>query len=202
MIDLYGWNTGNTYRVLIALEETGLPYRRIPINLRERDHDSPGFLALNPMGQVPLIVDDGGLEGGKITLAQSMAILIYLADKTGKLLPTQGMDRARATETLSLVMTDLVAPINFGLSMERDEGSRAALTYGEARAMRALETIEQRLGADRYLSGRHFGVADCAAYPMMNLLGAERLSDLPATLAWFQRTTERPAVQRALATKF
>lgn len=202
MIDLYGWNTGNTYRVLIALEETALPYRRIPVNLRERDQDSPAFLTLNPMGQVPLIIDDDGPEGGKITLAQSMAILLYLADKTGQLLPSQDTDRARATETLSLVMTDLVAPINFGLSMERDEGTRAALAFGEARGMRALEAVEHRLVAEAYLGGSSFGVADCAAYPMINLLGTERLSGLPATLAWFQRTTERPAVRRALATKF
>lgn len=202
MIDLYGWNTGNTYRVLIALEEIALPYRRVAVNLSNRDQDSPGFLALNPMGQVPLIIDDDAPGGGKITLAQSMAILLYLADKTGQLMSQRGAARANGLEALSLVMTDLVAPVNFGFSMQRDEGTRSALTYGETRAMRALVAIEQRLGAEEFLGGTRFGVADCAAYPMIRLLGAERLSDLPATLAWFHRTTERPAVRKAVAATF
>ncbi|MBY6069328.1 glutathione S-transferase family protein [Leisingera aquaemixtae] len=202
MIDLYGWTTGNTYRVLIALEETGLPYRTVPVNLRERDQDRPGFLALNPMGQVPLIIDSEGPCGAQITLSQSMAILLYLAEKSGQLLPAARADRAHALETLSLVMTDLVAPVNFGLSLEREEGSSSALAFGEARAMRALAAIEQRLDTSSFLGGGSFGAADCAAFPMIHLLGTGRLKDLPATRRWHREAQERAAVQRALAAVF
>ncbi|WP_291727445.1 glutathione S-transferase family protein [Leisingera sp. F5] len=202
MIDLYGWTTGNTYRVLVALEETGLPYKTTPVNLRERDQDRPGFLALNPMGQVPLIIDNEAPFGRKITLSQSMAILLYLAEKSGQLLPAARAERAHALETLSLVMTDLVAPVNFGLSLEREEGSSAGLAFGEARAMRALAGIEQRLGACSFLSGGRFGAADCAAFPMIHLLGTGRLKDLPATLRWYREAQDRASVQRALAAIF
>ncbi|KIC38241.1 glutathione S-transferase family protein [Leisingera sp. ANG-M7] len=202
MIDLYGWTTGNTYRVLIALEETGLPYRAVPVNLRERDQDRPGFLALNPMGQVPLIIDSEGPYGAQITLSQSLAILLYLAEKSGQLLPAARADRAHALEALSLVMTDLVAPVNFGLSLEREEGSSAGQAFGEARATRALAAIEQRLRICSFLGGTRFGAADCAAFPMIHLLGTGRLKDLPATRRWYHEAQDRLPVQRALAAVF
>ncbi|WP_291735004.1 glutathione S-transferase N-terminal domain-containing protein [Leisingera sp. F5] len=121
MIDLYGWTTGNTYRVLIALEETGLPYRTVPVNLRERDQDRPGFLALNQMGQVPLIIDNEGPCGRKITLSQSMAILQYLAEKSGQLIPAARAERARALEALSLLYPGIaILPPSLALAEASD----------------------------------------------------------------------------------
>src|SRR4051794_10816823 len=107
MIDLYAAGTSNGMRARIALEECGLKYNWHPIDLAKGEHKTPQFLALNPMGQIPVIVDNEGPGGSKVTLAQSSAIMVYCAEKAGKFIPKDGAKKAAMLEAFMSASTDI-----------------------------------------------------------------------------------------------
>src|ERR1700722_16589414 len=107
MIKVYAFATPNSVRVPIALEELGLNYEFVPINVRKGEQKQPEYLAVNPNGKVPVIVDTDGPDGEGLTLSESGAILIYLAEKTGKLLPKDGVGRARVFEQMFFHLTGI-----------------------------------------------------------------------------------------------
>jgi glutathione S-transferase len=107
MIDLYAAGTSNGMRARIALEECGLKYNWHPIDLTKGEHKKPEFLALNPMGQIPVLVDSEGPGGKKVTLAQSSAIMMYCAEKAGKFIPKDGAKRAAMLEAYMSASTDI-----------------------------------------------------------------------------------------------
>ncbi len=203
MIDLHTWKTPNGRKVSIMLEEIGLPYEVHPIDLSRKAQFEPDFLAISPNNKIPAIVDRDGPEGGPVTIFESGAILTYLAEKTGRLLPTSGTARYEVLEWLHWQIGGLGPMLGqfafFGV-MSKDKVPPAIERFG-TEAGRLLGVAERRLAASAFLGGPEYSIADIAAYPW--LLGAstmmrealgERLSGKPALQEWMARVGERPAV--------
>ncbi|MGO9604134.1 MAG: glutathione S-transferase N-terminal domain-containing protein [Candidatus Binataceae bacterium] len=202
MIDLYYWPTPNGHKITIYLEETGLEYRIIPVNIRTGDQFKPEFLKISPNNRMPAIVDPDGPGGRPLALFESGAILIYLGDKTGKLLPKE--PRARY-ETLQWLMFQMagVGPM-FG---QRGHFLRAApekIPYAIDRytneSRRLLNVMEGRLGEAPYLAG-DYSIADIATFPWVvgTRREPEQLESRPNFKRWLDAISERPAVKRGLA---
>jgi GST-like protein len=119
MIDFYTFATANGHRVAVALEETGVPYTVHKVDLQKGEQKRPEFLAINPTGRIPAIVDRDGPGGKPLVLTQSFAILVYLAERGGGLLPTDPRSRARCLEWLMFVITDVSAPIGQAFFLNR-----------------------------------------------------------------------------------
>ena len=205
MITLYGMGSPNVVKVYIALEELGLPYTVAPVDVFTGKQFDAEFLKLNPNAKVPVIVDTDGPNGKPYTCFESGAILLYLADKTGKLLPAGKSEKFDAIQWLMIQMST-VGPM-FGQFVHFLRFAPAGNDYAKSRyftqAYRVCEVIEQRLGAAAYLAGAEYSVADIATYPWFRniptLLGAETMTRLPNIARWIKQIDERPAVQKALA---
>jgi GST-like protein len=202
MIDIYTWPTPNGHKVHIMLEETGLPYRVHGINIRTGDQFKPEFLEISPNNRIPAIVDHEGPNGKPISLFESGAILIYLAGKTGKLLPLDLHQRYAALEWLMWQMGG-IGPM-FGQANHFRAYSVEKITYAIERytneANRLTHVMDKRLAATPYLAGDDYSVADIAVFPWMR--NADRRGiDIPAyphVERWFNAINARPAVARAL----
>ncbi len=201
MIDLYTWGTPNGRKASIMLEEVGLEYKAHPINILEDDQFTPEFLAINPNGKIPALVDPDGPGGKPISVFESGAMLIYLADKTGKFLPKE--PRAYY-ETMQWLMFQMggVGPF-FGQANHFRKFAKVKVPYGIERytkeAHRLYHVMDQRLGEVEYLAG-DYSVADIATYPWTarwEWHGIE-LDEIPNLKRWFEAITARPAVQRGM----
>ena len=205
MIELYGMGSPNVVKIYIALEELGLPYTVHPVDVFTGKQFDPAFLKLNPLAKVPVIVDSDGPGGKPCTLFESGAILLYLAEKTGKLLPREMAAKYEAIEWMMVQMTtvgpmagQLVHFVRFAPAGNEYSRSRYA-----TQVHRVFETVEQRLGQSAWLSGAEYGIADIATYPwarnIPTLLGAEAGQRFANVMRWVGVINERPAVKRALA---
>ena len=202
MIDIYSWPTPNGHKIHIMLEETGLPYRVHGVNIRTGDQFKPEFLAISPNNRIPAIVDREGPNGKPISLFESGAILIYLAGKTGKLLPSDLHERYAALCWLMWQMGG-VGPM-FGQANHFRAYSVEKITYAIERytneANRLTNVLDKRLGEARYLAGDEYSIADIAVFPWMR--NADRrginLAEFPHARRWLDAINARPAVQRAL----
>jgi GSH-dependent disulfide-bond oxidoreductase len=205
MIELYGMGSPNVVRIYIALEELGLPYHVHPVDVFTGKQFDAEFLKLNPLAKVPVIVDSDGPGGKPCTIFESAAILLYLAEKTGKLLPQDVAAKYQAIEWMMVAVTT-VGPM-FGQFVHFMRFAPAGNDYSKSRyltqAHRVSETIEQRLGSSPWLSGAEFGMADVAVFPWARnipaLLGADAAAKYPNITRWVGVINERPAVKRALA---
>jgi GSH-dependent disulfide-bond oxidoreductase len=205
MIELYGMGSPNVVKVYIALEELGLPYNVRPIDVFSGQQFDTEFLAKNPNAKVPVIVDSDGSGGKPYTCFESGAILLYLAEKTGRLLPS---DRAAKYDAIQWLMTQMstVGPM-FGQMVHFIRFAPAGNDYSKSRyttqACRVSEVIDQRLGGNAYLAGSEYSVADIATYPWLRnipaLMGAETAAKFPNVTRWVKTIGERPAVKKALA---
>jgi len=205
MIKLYGMGSPNVVKVYIALEELGLPYEVAPVDVFTGKQFDADFLALNPNAKVPVIVDSDGPGGKPYTCFESGAILLYLAEKTGKLLPS---DTAGKYDAIQWLMTQMstVGPM-FGQMVHFIRFAPAGNDYSKSRyitqATRVSEVIDQRLASNAYLAGSEYGVADIATYPWLRniqaLMGAEAAAKFPNVTRWVKQIDERPAVKAALA---
>ncbi len=199
MITLYGMGSPNVVKVYIALEELGLPYTVAPIDVFTGKQFDAEFLKLNPNAKVPVIVDDGRV------LFESGAILLYLAEKTGKLLPAEIGAKYEAIQWL-MVQMSTVGPM-FGQHVHFTRFAPAGNDYSKSRyatqVHRVFEVIEQRLATTPYLGGAEYGIADIATYPWARnipvLLGADAAAKFPNVMRWVATVSERPAVKKALA---
>ena len=200
MIDLYYWNTSNGRKITIMLEEVGLPYKVHAIAIGKGDQFKPDFVKINPNSKIPAIVDSEGPDGKPITLFESGAILIYLADKAGKFLPTA--PRARY-ETLQWLMFQMggVGPM-FG---QAHHFRRAAepVPYGIERytkeTRRLYGVLNARLGEVPYLA-TEYSIADIATYPWCSRYewqGVD-LAEFPNVKRWYDAMSARPAVERGM----
>ncbi len=200
MIDLYYWPTPNGFKIAIMLEECGLPYKLIPVNIGQGDQFAPEFLALNPNHRMPVIVDRDAPDG-PLSVFESGAILVYLAEKTGRFLPTGVHKRFDVLQWLFWQMAGL-GPMagQAGHFRIYQEGKHAYATerytneYG-----RLLAVMERRLRDRDYLAGE-YSIADMACLPWTTpgeKLG-QSLDELPGVAAWTERLKARPAVQRGL----
>ncbi len=201
MIDVYVGPTPNGRIPLLALEETGEPYRLHKVALFEGAQYQAEFLAKNPAAQIPVIVDDAADGGSSVTLSQTTAILLYLAEKTSQLLPPSPADRARAFEALALHATDLAPSFYLAYHLERLLGTDDAAVRDRLR-MRGWKyyvVLDGWLKERPYLGGDDCSIADLAAFPWAEMMDRESLAKLEGLAAWRERLSERPAVQRAMA---
>ena len=202
MIDVYSWATGNARKIYIMLEETGLDYRVHPVNISIGDQFKPEFLAISPNNKIPAIIDRDGPGGAPYALCESGAILMYLADKTGRFLPADPRGRSLVIQWLMFQMGG-VGPM-FGqaghFSSRKDQpGMAPALAHFTEESRRLMRVIDGRLAEKAYFAGVDFTIADMAIFPWCQGCGKRglRADDYPNFKRWFDAIQERPAVVRA-----
>lgn len=196
MIDLYTWSTPNGRKASIMLEEVGLPYTVHAVDIGKDEQFKPDFLKISPNNRIPAIVDrDNGM-----TLFESGAILIYLGDKTGKLLARDGEARWRAIEWTMWQMGG-VGPI-FGQAHHFLKYNRGKAPYAEERfaneVKRLYGVMDRRLAANAHLAGKDFSIADVATWPWVSRYDWHigDLKDYPNVVRWYREIAARPGVQR------
>jgi GST-like protein len=201
MIDLYMAGTANGLRASIALEEAGLAYRAHPVDLANGQQRSAEFLKLNPAGLIPVIVDSEGPGGKPLTLSQSGAIILYAAEKTGKLLPRDGAQRAVALQWLMQGASDIAGTSNaiFHSEFKVPEKSQANLDYFRQRLIAFFSVCDRQLEGRDFLAGE-LSVADLMLYPNFAarkpmLDAAEGLTNLQR---WGAAMAARPAIARGM----
>jgi len=203
MIDLYAAGTSNGMRARIALEECGLKYNWHPIDLAKGEHKTPQFLALNPMGQIPVIVDNEGPGGSKVTLAQSSAIMVYCAEKVGKFIPKDGAKKAAMLEAFMSASTDITpgfGSINACLRAKDPAPYAAAGDMFKQRLKGYFKVWDDFLGKRKYAAGDEFTIADLSLYAgYWRTKGAlpELVEGMPHLARWGNELAARPAIQRA-----
>jgi GSH-dependent disulfide-bond oxidoreductase len=202
MIDVYYWPTPNGKKITIFLEETGLEYRVIPVNIRNGEQFKPDFLKISPNNRMPAIVDHDGPGGKPMSLFESGAILLYLAEKTGKLMPSEIRARYLVIQWLMFQMAS-VGPM-MGQAGHFRNAAPEPIPYAIERytneSHRLFDVINKRLGESPYLAG-DYSIADIANYPwVVNVKREpEQLDSRPNLKRWLDAIGERPAVQRGMA---
>lgn len=198
MIDLYAAGTSNGMRARIALEECGLEYRWHPIDLTKGEHKSPQFLALNPDGQIPVMVDDAVPGGGKITLSQSSAIMMYCAERAGKFIPADPAKKAAMLQAYMSASTD-ITPM-FGVVNALLRAKEPAAETFRQRLREYFKVWDERLTKRRYAAGDEVTLADFSLYAgYWRTKGAlpDVIAGLPNLERWAAEIAARPAIQRA-----
>jgi GSH-dependent disulfide-bond oxidoreductase len=202
MIDLYALTSPNVQKIFIALEELELPYNTKLVDVWKGDQFSPEFLKINPNGKVPAIVDHDGPGGKPYTVVESGAILLYLADKTGKFLPKDTRKRFDVIQWMMIQMTG-VGPM-FGqwthFKLMAPKGNDYSVSRYATEVKRLFELLEKRLGEVPYLGGDEYSIADIATFPWTRNHDAQgvKWEDNPNLARWFNAIAARPAVKRAL----
>ncbi|MGE0117283.1 MAG: glutathione S-transferase family protein [Dongiaceae bacterium] len=200
MIELYTYATSNGQRASVMLEECGLPYKAIKIDLERVEQKTPNFLKINPSGQIPAIVDPGRPGAKPTVLAQSGAIILYLSEKTNKLLPRDPLKRALAQQWFLQAMSDVVpsSAILFlvGTIPEITTSTRKLF---EQRLIGNLRNVDRRLSEAEFLAGE-FSIADIALYPTVAFRREliEQNGELRHLMRWILTMAARPAVQRGM----
>jgi len=203
MIEAWTWPTPNGHKVHIALEELGLPWRIIPVNIGQGEQFSAEFLAITPNHRIPAIVDPDGPGGQKITLFESGAILIYLAEKAGRLIPSDPCARHTCLQWLMFQMGG-IGPM-FGQYNHFAAYAPEKLPYAIERysneVKRLHRVLEKRLAASEYLAGTEYSIADIATFPWIrnpDRRGVD-LAAYPSVKRWHDAIAARPAVERGVA---
>ncbi|MEQ8964319.1 MAG: glutathione binding-like protein [Azospirillaceae bacterium] len=202
MIDLYSWPTPNGMKVSIMLEEVGLPYAAHPINIGQGDQFTPEFLAISPNNRIPAIVDQDGPDGVPISIFESGAILMYLAEKTGEFWPRSGPEKWTTVEWLMWQMGGF-GPM-LGQAHHFRQYAPETIPYAVDRytneSGRLYNVLDKRLGQAAYLAGDSYTIADIATFPWSRSIERQghKLDDYPNVKRWFEAINDRPAVQRGL----
>ena len=203
MIDFYTLTSPNVQKIYIMLEEIGLPYKEIFVDVWKGDQFKPEFLKVNPNHKIPAIVDHEGPGGKPYTVFESGAILLYLAEKTGRFLPTDMASKYEAIQWLMIQLTG-VGPM-FGqwthFKMFAPAGSDYAIGRYTSEMKRLYELLESRLAKASYLGGDEYSVADIATFPWTRNHDNHgvKWDNNPNLARWFAAISERPAVKAALA---
>lgn len=201
MLEVYAFATPNSIKVPIALEELGLAYTLKPVNVRKGEQGGAAFLALNPNGKVPVLVDE--VAGERVVLTESAAILVHLAETTGRLLPRDAAGRARVFEQLFFHASAL-SPA-FGNAGFFKRASPQPQPIAEARfsgeAERVLGLLDARLAGQAFVAGADFTIADIAHFGWLwrRAFPGVSLEERPYLSRWYDAIAARPAVQRAIA---
>jgi len=203
MIEVYSWATPNGHKVHVMLEECGLAYRAIPIDIGSGAQFAPEFLAISPNNKIPAIVDPDGPDGQPISLFESGAILVYLAAKTGRFLPSELRGRYRTLEWLMFQMGS-VGPMlgqTHHFRLYAPEKIPYAIDRYSNEAKRIYGVIDTRLQSSTYIAGDEYTIADIAIFPWLRSWQNQGIDwgDFPHAQAWFDRIAARPAVQRGVA---
>ncbi|CAN5800663.1 glutathione S-transferase N-terminal domain-containing protein [soil metagenome] len=202
MIDVYSWPTPNGHKIHIMLEECGLTYRAIPVDIGAGDQFKPEFLSFSPNNKIPAIVDADGPEGKPIALFESGAILIYLAGKTGKFLGETDREKYQVLQWLMFQIG------GFGPMLGQAHHFRIyapeKIDYAFDRytneAKRLYGVIDKQLSQTTYLAGDNYSIADMATYPWARSADNQGIdwADFPHAKRWFDTINARPAVQRGI----
>jgi len=202
MIEVYSWATPNGHKVHVMLEECGLAYRAIPVDIGAGDQFKPEFLAISPNNKIPALVDPDGPGGEPIALFESGAILLYLAAKTGRFLPEDLRERYDVLQWLMFQMGGvgpmlgqthhfrIYAPEKIGYAIDRYTNEAKRL-YG---------VMNKRLAHTKYLGGSEYSIADIATFPWLRSWKNQGIdwNDYPHLKGWFDEIAARPAVQRGV----
>ena len=202
MIDLYAAGTANGIRARIVLEECGLAYNFHPIDLTKGEQKSPSYLAMNPNGQIPVIVDSDGPGGKPVTISQSVAVLMYCAEKSGKFLPKDPAARPAFWQALMSAASDMSAMVTAIFTLGRAKEPHApSLDTFRSMWKNYLKVWDERLGRQRYCAGGEITIADFALYGVIARAKAAQpaLCEGFANVArWTDEMAARPAIQRAM----
>ncbi len=203
MLEIYYWLTDNGRKALQAIEETGLPHRKVPVDLTKREQFSSEFLKISPGHKIPALVDEDGPGGARVTLCESGAILKYLAEKAGgALYPTAPVSRAKV-DPWFFYATATFTPLaqQYGFFMHRSKEDVPAAKQHFAELLRDIFAVfDKQLATSQYLAG-DYSIADIAAFPDVHLHGKLGLGidAYPNLGRWHDAIAARPAVQRAWA---
>ncbi len=208
MITLYTWKTPNGRKPAIMLEEIGIPYEVVGIDISKNEQFAPAFLAIAPNNKIPAMVDDDAFGGQTLSIFESGAILTYLAEKTGRLLAASGPERYAALAWLNWQaggLAPMLGQLGF-YALRSEEKLPLAITRFTDEAERLIGVMDKRLSAVPYLAGAEYSIADIAAYPwtsaaaqMMTSVLGDAFKRATAVTAWLERVGTRPAVVRGMA---
>ena len=203
MIDLHYWTTPNGHKITIFLEETGTPYRIIPVNIGKGDQFKPEFLRIAPNNRIPAMIDTAPSGGGEpISVFESGAMLVYLGDKTGRFLPRELRPRTEVLQWLFWQMAGLgpMAGQNGHFNVYAPEKIPYAMKRYIDETSRLYKVMDNRL-ADREFLGGEYSIADMACYPWVVpfKVHGQDLDKFPNLKRWFESIGTRPAVERAYA---
>jgi GST-like protein len=202
VLDLYTFQTSNGQRAAIMLEECALPYRVHRVDLAKGEQRQEAFLHLNPAGMIPVLVDSDGPGGAPLAIAQSGAILLYLAEKAGRLLPADPRARAEALQWLFFAVTDCAGASSavYYHSAVVPEKSPANVQWYEERLIAHLRVADAQLAGRDALAGE-YSVADVALFPIVAVRRklVERAGGMPNLARWLDAVGRRSAVVRGLA---
>ena len=202
MIDVYSWATPNGHKIHIMLEELGLEYKAIPIDIGAGDQFTPEFLAISPNNKIPAIVDSDGPGGKPLALFESGAILFYLAEKTGKFLPLDPVGRYTTMQWLMFQMGGVGPMLGQAhhFRIYAPEKIEYAVNRYSNEAKRLYGVMDKQLGVTRYLAGNEYSIADIAAFPWTRSWKNQgiELDEFPNVKRWFDEISARPAVVRGV----
>ena len=204
MIDLYTWTTPNGYKVSVMLEECGLEYAVHPVNIREGKQFTPEFIAVSPNSKIPAIVD----RDENLSIFESGAILVHLAEKTGKLLPARNPGRAKVLEWLFWQMAGIgpmMGQLNHFVNVA-EEKVPYAIDRFMVESARLLKVMDDRLARSAFLGGEDYSIADIACYPwvavgfpLIKAVKPDIVGEGAGVARWCATIGDRPAVQRGMA---
>ena len=202
MIEVYSWATPNGHKVHIMLEECGLPYRVIPVDIGAGDQFTPEFLAISPNNKIPAIIDPDGPDGAPISLFESGAILLYLAAKTGRFMPEATAARYEVLQWLMFQMGSVGPMLGQAhhFRIYAPEKLEYAINRYTNEARRLYAVMDKRLGKSRYIGGPAYTIADIAIFPWLRSWKNQGIdwNDYPQLKGWFDEMAARPAVQRGV----
>jgi GST-like protein len=202
MIDVYSWATPNGHKIHIMLEELGLEYKPIPIDIGAGDQFTPEFLAISPNNKIPAIIDSDGPEGKPLALFESGAILFYLAEKTGKFLPLDPVGRYTTMQWLMFQMGGVGPMLGQAhhFRIYAPEKIEYAVNRYSNEARRLYGVMDKQLGVTRFLAGNDYSIADIATFPWTRSWKNQgiELDEFPNVKRWFEEIAARPAVIRGV----
>ena len=202
MIEVYSWATPNGHKIHIMLEECGLAYRAIPVDIGAGDQFAPEFLAISPNNKIPAIVDPDGPDGKPISMFESGAILLYLAAKTGRFLPADLRGRYATLEWLMFQMGGVGPMLGQAhhFRLYAPEKIAYAIDRYSNEAKRLYGVIDKRLDSHAFIAGDEYTIADIAIFPWLRSWKNQGivLDDYPTLKRWFDGVAARPAVQRGV----
>ena len=203
MIDLYFWTTPNGYKPMLFVEEAGVPYTLVPVNIGKGEQFEPEFLKISPNNRIPAIVDDAPAGGGTpVSVFESGAILLYLAEKTGRFLPADVAGRTEALQWLFWQMGGLgpMGGQNLHFSAYAPEKIPYAIDRYAKETERLYGVLDRRLAESEFVAG-DYSIADMAIYPWILTLERKEgnVGDFPNLKRWFETIGARPATIRAYA---
>jgi GST-like protein len=202
MIDVYSWPTPNGHKIHIMLEELGLEYKVIPIDIGAGDQFTHDFLAISPNNKIPAIIDHDGPDGKLLALFESGAILFYLAEKTGKFLPLDPVGRYTTMQWLMFQMGGIGPMLGQAhhFRIYAPEKIEYAVNRYSNEAKRLYGVMDKQLGLTRFLAGNEYSIADIATFPWTRSWKNQgiELDEFPNVKRWFDEIATRPAVVRGV----